>query len=264
MLAALVGLLLATPGWAADPPPLVLEAKIPLGTVSGRIDHFAVDPDRQRLFVAELGNDSVGVVDLKERKVLHRIAGLSEPQGVAYHAGDRHALCRQRRRRIGAPLPGVPTSRRSGASSSATMPTTSASTRGATASSSATARAGLPVIDPASRTEGRRHAARRPSREFPVRRDGLPDLRQCTGRSGRSRSSTPASGRQVSILDSGRGELQLSDGRRRRRASRARRLPQSCQTCGLRNRGPASGRQASRPAAMPTMYSSMRGDVAST
>jgi hypothetical protein len=86
MLAALVGLLLPTPGWAADPPPLVLEAKILLGTVSGRIDHFAVDPDRQLLFVAELGNDSVGVVDLEKRNVVHRIGGLSEPQGIAYHA----------------------------------------------------------------------------------------------------------------------------------------------------------------------------------
>jgi YVTN family beta-propeller protein len=85
MLAALVGLLLPTAGWAEDPAPLVLEAKIPLGAVAGRIDHFAFDPDRQLLFVAELGNDSVGIVDLKERKVLHRITGLSEPQGVAYH-----------------------------------------------------------------------------------------------------------------------------------------------------------------------------------
>ena len=36
--------------------PLVLEAKIPLGQVNGRIDHLAVDLKRQRLFVAELGN----------------------------------------------------------------------------------------------------------------------------------------------------------------------------------------------------------------
>lgn len=88
MLATLIGMALATPGWAADPPPLMLEAKIPLGTVSGRIDHFAFDPDRQLLFVAELGNDSVAVVDLEERKVVHRIAGLSEPQGIAYHAAS--------------------------------------------------------------------------------------------------------------------------------------------------------------------------------
>src|SRR5580704_15688929 len=64
--------------------PLVLEAKIPLGEVSGRIDHLGIDAKRQRLFVAELGNNSVGVVDLAASKVLHRIAGLSEPQGVAY------------------------------------------------------------------------------------------------------------------------------------------------------------------------------------
>src|SRR5437660_2187405 len=68
----------------APGPPLVLEAKIALGEVSGRIDHLSIDPKRQRLFVAELGNNSLGVVDLAARKVLRRISGLSEPQGVAY------------------------------------------------------------------------------------------------------------------------------------------------------------------------------------
>ena len=65
-------------------PPLILEAKIPLGQVSGRIDHLGIDLRRQRLFVAELGNNSLGVVDLSAGKVLHRIDGLSEPQGVGY------------------------------------------------------------------------------------------------------------------------------------------------------------------------------------
>jgi len=65
-------------------PPLVLEGKIPLGGVSGRIDHLAIDVKRRRLFVAELGNDSLGVVDLAAGKMLRTIAGLSEPQGVAY------------------------------------------------------------------------------------------------------------------------------------------------------------------------------------
>jgi hypothetical protein len=64
-------------------PPLVLEAKIPLGQVSGRIDHLGIDVKRQRLLVAELGNNSLGVVDLAAGKVLRRITGLSEPQGVA-------------------------------------------------------------------------------------------------------------------------------------------------------------------------------------
>jgi DNA-binding beta-propeller fold protein YncE len=64
--------------------PLILEAKIPLGEVGGRIDHLSIDIKRQRLFVAELGNNTLGVVDLAAGKVMRRIEGLSEPQGVAY------------------------------------------------------------------------------------------------------------------------------------------------------------------------------------
>jgi YVTN family beta-propeller protein len=68
----------------AETAPLQLEAKVPLGDVRGRIDHMAVDLKRQRLFVAELGNDSVAIVDLANRKVIGRISGLKEPQGVGY------------------------------------------------------------------------------------------------------------------------------------------------------------------------------------
>jgi YVTN family beta-propeller protein len=67
-----------------EPLPLKLEAKSPLGDVRDRIDHMAIDLAGQRLFIAELGNDSVGIVDLKGRKVLHRISGLKEPQGVGF------------------------------------------------------------------------------------------------------------------------------------------------------------------------------------
>ena len=63
---------------------LQLESKIPLGNVRGRIDHMAVDVKRQRLFVAELGNDALGVVDLAQRRLIRTIAGLKEPQGVGY------------------------------------------------------------------------------------------------------------------------------------------------------------------------------------
>jgi len=69
---------------SADTGPLQLETKILLGDVRGRIDHMAVDLKRQRLFVAELGNDSVGIVDLPNRKLISRIPGLKEPQGVGY------------------------------------------------------------------------------------------------------------------------------------------------------------------------------------
>jgi DNA-binding beta-propeller fold protein YncE len=65
--------------------PLALEAKITLGPVAGRVDHLAIDLQRQRLFIAELGNNSVGIVDLKERKLIHTIGGQQQPQGVGYH-----------------------------------------------------------------------------------------------------------------------------------------------------------------------------------
>jgi hypothetical protein len=75
--------LLSLPSHAADPP-LVLERTIALHDVRGRIDHMAVDLPRKRLLVAELGNDSVDVIDLAAGVVAHRIAGLREPQGVGY------------------------------------------------------------------------------------------------------------------------------------------------------------------------------------
>src|ERR1044071_9502498 len=71
---------------AADAPPLTLERKIPLGDVKGRIDHLAVDVAHRRLFIAELGNDTVGVIDIDGRKVVRRLDGFDEPQGVAYLA----------------------------------------------------------------------------------------------------------------------------------------------------------------------------------
>jgi DNA-binding beta-propeller fold protein YncE len=64
--------------------PLELETKIPLGAVSGRIDHLAVDLKRQQLFVAELDNDSLGVVNLAARKMQSTMPGLKEPQGIGY------------------------------------------------------------------------------------------------------------------------------------------------------------------------------------
>ncbi|MFL5331819.1 MAG: YncE family protein [Geminicoccaceae bacterium] len=80
----LAAILLAPDQARAADGPLSLESKIPLGAVRGRIDHLAVDLARQRLFVAELGNGSLGVVDLAQGKVVHRIEGLKEPQGVGY------------------------------------------------------------------------------------------------------------------------------------------------------------------------------------
>jgi DNA-binding beta-propeller fold protein YncE len=49
-----------------------------------RIDHLAVDPAGQRLFVAALGNGTLEVVDLAAGKRVRSIPGLKEPQGVGY------------------------------------------------------------------------------------------------------------------------------------------------------------------------------------
>jgi YVTN family beta-propeller protein len=69
---------------ADSTPPLVLESKIALDHVHGRIDHLTADVARQRLYVAELGNDTVGVVDLKNHAVVRTLSGFHEPQGIGY------------------------------------------------------------------------------------------------------------------------------------------------------------------------------------
>lgn len=78
-------------GWSGAAPvtPLLVVAdRISLGAVHGRIDHLAVDLARGRVFVAELGNGSVGVVDMRAQRVIQRLTPLSGPQGVAYLASS--------------------------------------------------------------------------------------------------------------------------------------------------------------------------------
>jgi hypothetical protein len=73
-----LGFALSAPGHAAETqPPLMLDATIPLERVSGRIDHMAIDLGRERLIVAELGNNSIDVIDLARRTAVHRIGGLN-------------------------------------------------------------------------------------------------------------------------------------------------------------------------------------------
>jgi DNA-binding beta-propeller fold protein YncE len=84
LLVAVIALASAATAQPAASGTLELETRIALENVAGRIDHMAVDLARGRLFVAELGNDTVGVVDLKAKKLIRVIAGLKEPQGVGY------------------------------------------------------------------------------------------------------------------------------------------------------------------------------------
>ncbi len=68
----------------ASPPPLTSVQVDALPGVQRRIDHFAVDPAGQRLFVAALGNHTLEVLDVAGGKRITTIPGLNEPQGVAY------------------------------------------------------------------------------------------------------------------------------------------------------------------------------------
>ncbi len=81
-LAGMIGV--ATGTCQAADAPLAQVQTIPLESVRGRIDHIAVDVAGDRLFVAELGNDSVDVIDLEAGKATGRIENLKEPQGIAY------------------------------------------------------------------------------------------------------------------------------------------------------------------------------------
>lgn len=86
LLLALVAAIAPCPAQAADGPLLVLESKIPLGSVIGPLPQMAVDVPRRRLYVAEPGNDSLDVVDLKAGKTLRRVEGLSDPRSLGYLA----------------------------------------------------------------------------------------------------------------------------------------------------------------------------------
>ena len=69
-----------------DKSPLKLIQKIPMPNVKGRLDHFGVDLQGRRLFVAALGDDqnTVEVIDLKTGKRVFSIPGQSKPQGLFY------------------------------------------------------------------------------------------------------------------------------------------------------------------------------------
>jgi DNA-binding beta-propeller fold protein YncE len=67
----------------------ILVQTIVIPNVNGRIDHMAVDARNQRLFVAELENNSLDVIDLKAVKRIHSINNynvtlLNEPQSVVF------------------------------------------------------------------------------------------------------------------------------------------------------------------------------------
>lgn len=63
---------------------LQLVGAIPLQNVSGRIDHLSFDSKTSFVLIAALGNNTVEVADLKNKKIIHSINNLYEPQGVVF------------------------------------------------------------------------------------------------------------------------------------------------------------------------------------
>lgn len=68
---------------AQDPPPLKLVAATPLPGFSGDFDHFALDLNGKRLFLAAEDHKSVEVFDL-EGKRIHSITGFGQPHAVLF------------------------------------------------------------------------------------------------------------------------------------------------------------------------------------
>src|SRR5436190_10486548 len=98
--------LVASCGWIiaahAEQEAIKLKQTIPLSGVEGRIDHFALDPSGERLFVCALGNNTVEVLDLRKGERIRSITGLGAPQGIAYIpefdrlfvANDKGGICK--------------------------------------------------------------------------------------------------------------------------------------------------------------------------
>lgn len=63
---------------------LKLEKTISLSGVEGRIDHMDIDVRNQVVYIAALGNNTLEAVNLQQGKVIQRIKGLDEPQGVGF------------------------------------------------------------------------------------------------------------------------------------------------------------------------------------
>jgi DNA-binding beta-propeller fold protein YncE len=83
-LTLVVLVLCATSASAEDVPSLKLVGTIALKGPTGRLDHVAVDTKHKRLFVANMANSSLDVVDLQAAKLVKQIPDQKGIQGIAY------------------------------------------------------------------------------------------------------------------------------------------------------------------------------------
>jgi DNA-binding beta-propeller fold protein YncE len=65
-------------------PPLTLQRTIPLPNGTAKFDHFAVDLNANRLFIAATGNRSIEVLDLSSGKVTENLTDFGKPHGLAW------------------------------------------------------------------------------------------------------------------------------------------------------------------------------------
>lgn len=89
MLAAAALAALATSSLAA--PLLELVDTINLPSVKGRIDHLDADAANHRIFVAALGDDTVQVIDTRDR-ARGTLRGFAKPQGIAWLPGQNRLV----------------------------------------------------------------------------------------------------------------------------------------------------------------------------
>ncbi len=82
--AVLLFLTVAARAAPADSSALELVQTISLKGASGRLDHIALDAKGARLFIANLSNNSLDVVELKAGQLVKQIPGQGKAQGVAY------------------------------------------------------------------------------------------------------------------------------------------------------------------------------------
>jgi DNA-binding beta-propeller fold protein YncE len=83
---ALTALLWNSSTAVGQQPPLERVQTIQLKGPHGRLDHVALDATHARLFVANMANGSLDIVDLKNGMLLKQISGQKGIQGIAYAA----------------------------------------------------------------------------------------------------------------------------------------------------------------------------------
>jgi DNA-binding beta-propeller fold protein YncE len=68
--------------------PLKLQKTIALPAGTGKFDHFAIDLQANRLFIAATGNHTVEILDLNSDQVTETITGLGKPHGLVWLPGS--------------------------------------------------------------------------------------------------------------------------------------------------------------------------------